>query len=106
MFTKLLVPLDGSKTAEKALPYARYLAQENSVAVELLAVVDVANMASHMTVERGLHLDTMVDDAVRASEKYLQAVAATLGADKIKTVVDSGRPEEVIVKELRPSKTL
>jgi len=99
MFNKLLVPLDGSKTAEKALPYARYLAQDKNVVVELLAVVDVANMASHMTAERALHLDTMVDDAVRASEKYLQAVAATLTAAKIKTVVDSGRPEEVIIEK-------
>lgn len=99
MFTKLLVPLDGSKTAEKALPYTRYLAQDKNVAVELLAVVDVANMASHMTAERALHLDTMVDDAVRASEKYLQAVAGTLTAAKIKTVVDSGRPEEVIIEK-------
>jgi nucleotide-binding universal stress UspA family protein len=99
MFTKLLVPLDGSKTAEKALPYTRYLAQDKNVGVELLAVVDVANMASHMTAERALHLDTMVDDAVRASEKYLQAVAATLTAAKIKTVVDSGRPEEVIIEK-------
>ena len=78
MFTKLLIPLDGSRTAEKALPYARYLAQDKNVAIELLAVVDVANMATHMTADRALHLDTMVEDAVRTSEKYLQAIAGTL----------------------------
>jgi nucleotide-binding universal stress UspA family protein len=99
MFTKLLVPLDGSKTAEKALPYARYLAQDKNLVIELLAVVDVANMATHMTAERALHLDTMVDDAVRASEKYLQAIAGTLPAAKIKSVVESGRPEEVIIEK-------
>jgi nucleotide-binding universal stress UspA family protein len=104
MFTKLLVPLDGSKTAEKALPYARYLAKDKNVVVELLAVVDVANMASHMTAERALHLDTMVDDAVRASEKYLEAVAGTLTTAKIKTVVDSGRPEEVIIEKAAADK--
>ena len=26
MYTKILIPLDGSKTAEKVLPYARFLA--------------------------------------------------------------------------------
>jgi len=26
MYSKILIPLDGSKTAEKVLPYARYLA--------------------------------------------------------------------------------
>jgi len=99
MFTKLLIPLDGSKTAERALPYARYLAEEKNVVIELLAVVDVANMATHMTAERALHLDTMVEDAVRASEKYLEAIAGTLSAAKIKTVVDTGRPEEVIIEK-------
>ena len=48
MYSKILVPLDGSKTAEKALPYARYLAGKFKVPVELLAVVDIAEMASHM----------------------------------------------------------
>jgi nucleotide-binding universal stress UspA family protein len=99
MYTKLLVPLDGSKAAEKALPYARYLAQDENLVIELLAVVDVASMATHMTAERALHLDTMVDDAVRASEKYLQTIAGTLPAAKIKSVVESGRPEEVIIEK-------
>ena len=99
MFTKLLIPLDGSRTAEKALPYARYLAQDKNVAIELLAVVDVANMATHMTADRALHLDTMVEDAVRTSEKYLQAIAGTLIAAKIKTLVETGRPEEVIIEK-------
>ena len=42
MYSKILVPLDGSKTAEKVLPYARYLADKFKVPVELLAVVDIA----------------------------------------------------------------
>ena len=67
--------------------------------VELLAVVDVANMASHMSAERALHVDTMVEDAVRASEKYLQAIAGTSTAAKINTLVDTGRPEEVIIEK-------
>ena len=99
MFNKLLIPLDGSRTAEKALPYARYLAQDKNVAIKLLAVVDVANMATHMTADRALHLDTMVEDAVRTSEKYLEAIAGTLPSAKIKTVVETGRPEEVIIEK-------
>ena len=99
MFTKLLVPLDGSKTSEKALPYARYLAEDKNLVIELLAVVDVANMASHMSAERALHLDTIVQEAVRASQKYLQAIAGTFTAAKIKITVESGRPEEVIVEK-------
>jgi nucleotide-binding universal stress UspA family protein len=33
MYSKILVPLDGSKTAEKVLPYARYLADKFKVPV-------------------------------------------------------------------------
>jgi nucleotide-binding universal stress UspA family protein len=36
MFTKLLIPLDGSRTAEKALPYARYLAQHKNITETVL----------------------------------------------------------------------
>jgi nucleotide-binding universal stress UspA family protein len=45
MYRKILVPLDGSKTAEKVLPYARYLAGKFKMPVELLAVIDIAEMA-------------------------------------------------------------
>jgi len=31
MYTKLLIPLDGSKTAEKVLPYARFLAESLNI---------------------------------------------------------------------------
>jgi nucleotide-binding universal stress UspA family protein len=36
MYNKILIPLDGSKTAEKVLPYARYLAGKFKIPVELL----------------------------------------------------------------------
>ena len=59
MYSKILVPLDGSKTAEKVLPYARYLAGQVTVPVELLAVVDIAEVASHMASEKARFLDTI-----------------------------------------------
>ncbi|HEU4637760.1 MAG TPA: hypothetical protein VFS84_02815, partial [Candidatus Binatia bacterium] len=38
MYTKLLIPLDGSRLAEGVLPYARLLAHGLNVPVELLRV--------------------------------------------------------------------
>ncbi len=49
MYNKILIPLDGSKTAEKVLPYARHLAGKINASVELLAVVDIAEMATHIS---------------------------------------------------------
>lgn len=40
MYTKILIPLDGSKFAEAVLPYARVLARELSIPVDLLYVND------------------------------------------------------------------
>ena len=42
MYTRLLIPLDGSKTAEAVLPYGRTLAGTLKIPVEgLLGVVDM-----------------------------------------------------------------
>ena len=40
MYTRMLIPLDGSKVAEQVLPYARFLAKALAIPVELLGVVD------------------------------------------------------------------
>ena len=41
MYTRLLIPLDGSKTAEAVLPYGRTLAGTLKIPVELLGVIDM-----------------------------------------------------------------
>ena len=52
MYSKILVPLDGSKTSEKVLPYARHLAGRLKIPVELLAVLDIAEMATHVSADK------------------------------------------------------
>jgi nucleotide-binding universal stress UspA family protein len=99
MYNKMLIPLDGSKTAEKVLPYARYLAAQFKIPVELLAVIDIAEMATHMTAERGRFLDTMVEDNVRASETYLRGIAATFKGVTVKNTVVKGRAEDAIIEK-------
>jgi len=42
MYSKILIPLDGSKFAEAVLPYARLLARELEIPVDLLCVNDPA----------------------------------------------------------------
>ena len=47
MYTKLLIPLDGSRLAEGVLPYARLLAHGLNVPVELLRINDPAESGSY-----------------------------------------------------------
>jgi len=97
MFTQMLIPLDGSKTAEKVLPYARFVAGALKLPVELLAVVDIVEMATHITAARASHLDTVIEDSVRNSEQYLRGVAGTFPGGTKCTVV-KGKAEQVIIE--------
>jgi nucleotide-binding universal stress UspA family protein len=51
MFSKILVPLDGSPTAEKALPYARLFARGLKLPAELLTVFDITEIPSRLSAE-------------------------------------------------------
>jgi len=97
MYSKILVPLDGSKTAEKVLPYARHLAGKFKIPVELLAVLDVANMATHISAEKARHLDTMIEDGMRASTTYLRGIATTFPEGNVTCTVEKDRAEEAII---------
>lgn len=106
MYEVILVPLDGSKTAEKVLPYARYLAGKFKVPVELLAVVDVVEIASHMTSEKVHFLDTIIEDAVQHSTTYLRGVATTIAGTNVRCSVEKGRAEDTIIEKAATDKTM
>jgi len=99
MYSKILIPLDGSKTAEKVLPYARYLAGKFKIPVELLAVVDIAEMATHMAADKARFLDSLVEDSLRASESYLRGIAATFKGVTVTNTVEKGRAEDAIIEK-------
>jgi len=97
MYSKILIPLDGSKTAEKVLPYARYLTGKFKIPVELLAVIDIAEMATHVSAEKIRHLDTLVEDGVRASTTYLRGIATTFRYANVTCTVEKDRAENAII---------
>ncbi len=98
MYSKILIPLDGSKTAEKVLPYARHLAGKFNLPVELVAVVDIAEMATHISAENARFLDTMIENGMRSSETYLRAIAGTFRGAKVECTVEKGRAEDTIIE--------
>jgi len=99
MYSKILIPLDGSKTAEKVLPYASYLASRLGIPVELLAVVDIADLAAHTSAEKARFIQGIIEEGERSSKEYLRKVAGTFGDVKVHCSVEKGRADEVIVEK-------
>jgi nucleotide-binding universal stress UspA family protein len=106
MYTRMLIPLDGSKTAEAVLPYARTLARKLNLAVELLGVIDVAALATQVSRGSGRYFDTLISDSVLSSEAYLKRIAATFPKSKVKCTTEKGRPEEAILEKASEDTTL
>ena len=99
MYTQMLVPLDGSTTAEKVLPYARYFVAKFKIPVQLLAVIDIAEMVTHISADRARFVNTMIEDGVRSSENYLREVAKTFPGAEVRCTVEKGRAQEVIIEK-------
>ncbi len=89
MFTKILVPLDGSDLAEQILPYARAFAGALKVPVELFGV-DQPGMESLYAPEGGL-------------ENYLATIRDLLSAEGIRAShhVEAGDPAQLIAARAR-----
>ena len=105
MYTRMLIPLDGSKTAENVLPYGRILARTFQIPVELMEVLDIAGIASHVAAEKARRLDTVVTEGERSSEQYLKKIASSFSGVNVGCTVERGRPEDVIVEKAAADKT-
>ena len=77
MYKKLLVPLDGSATAEAVLPYAEALAAGFKASVELVSAMDIGAMATHMPTDKVHHLDAMIEAEEGNCARYLEKIAKT-----------------------------
>jgi nucleotide-binding universal stress UspA family protein len=101
MYTRMLITLDGSQTAEKVLPYARALAGSFKMPVELLGVIDISHYTSR---ERVHYLDTFIDNAIRRNQEYLKRVAKTFPTGFVETTVEGGAPAETIMTKAAKNK--
>lgn len=77
MYSKVIVPLDGSELAEQAVPYAQLVARGLSIPIELVEAFDVLPPAVHS--HGAMYaLDKMLDEARQRSGHYLAGVEETL----------------------------
>src|SRR5689334_1935320 len=105
MFRKIVVPLDGSKTAECALPYARCFARGLNIPVELLAVVDDVEMTRQVSAAEGLFFDRLIEDRTRSLEKYLETIGKNFPRETVQRRVEKGNAADAIIESAAADKT-
>jgi nucleotide-binding universal stress UspA family protein len=104
MYTRMLIPLDGSKVAEQVLPYARRLAKALKIPVELLEVVDLEALRLLANPERGRYTDALLSEKKETSKSYLEAVAQSFQGTQVTCLVEKGIPEDVVIKRAASDK--
>jgi nucleotide-binding universal stress UspA family protein len=108
MYTRMLIPLDGSKLAENVLPYARTLAKTLDLRIELLSVVDTMDFAKTTHAGHVRDFDPIIEAAVREGEQYLENVARSFTGKTVDNcVVEQGQADQIIIeKAARDKETL
>ena len=106
VYRRLLVPLDGSRTAEAVLPYVRTLAKTLKLPVELLGAVDIAALAAQVSHGGARYFETIMAGSARSTEEYLKRIAKTFPSHDVRCSVKIGKAEEVIIETAGSDATL
>lgn len=98
MYSKVIVPLDGSELSERSLPYARLVAGALSIPIELVEAFDVLPPAVR-TAGTALAARRMHEAARRQSEDHLERIRAELrGQGYVATATTlHGEPAQAIM---------
>ena len=99
MYTRLLIPLDGSNVAEQVLPYARFLAKALTIPVELVGIVDPVPLADFAEVWERSDFDRLVAEETKGTTQYLDATARSFAGAEVKCSIEKGTPDEVIIQK-------
>lgn len=111
MYTRIVVPLDGSETAELALDRARTLCRTHDVPIHLVRIVDVAGTHSYsgfLAMERaGLTGAIEVEDADagaylerlrrRLNDEGLRVTSTTLRGHVVQQIVNFVRSGDLLI---------
>ena len=109
MISKILVPTDGSKTAQKAGAYAVGLAKQLHASIIVMSVVDKRFMVSRTVLFKPSSryvAESIGDYQQEAAERYTRELKKLCGKKGVqsRTVIKQGHPVEEIVKEAEKSK--
>lgn len=91
MYKKVLVPLDGSKVAETALPHARELAKAGLIGeLFILRVVDIpAPISMPVSVEGGFDFSAYENVYLKDAQKYIKIIGDQLVKEGMKVTSDA-----------------
>ena len=109
MISKILVPTDGSKSAQKAARYGVDLAKQLHASVIVLSVIDQRTLIGQTVPasQTVLHVIEPIEDYLReAAEQYAGEIKKLCDKNGVqsKTVRTKGHPVDAIVKEAKKSK--
>ena len=108
MISNILVPTDGSMTAQKAARYAIDLAKQLKCSIIVLSVIDNRSlMAQTISAQENVrHMIEPIADYLReAAEEYARKIKEICDENGVrsKILVTSGHPAEEITKEAESS---
>jgi nucleotide-binding universal stress UspA family protein len=104
MYTRILVPLDGSTVAEQVLPYARFMAKALTLPVELLEVIDPDELRFLVNPEQGRYIDTLLADRTASDKHYLERIARSFQGSHVQCFIENGRAEEAVIEKAATDK--
>lgn len=109
MISKILVPSDGSKTAQRAAVYAVDLAKQLEASIIVLSVVDKRSFVARTVpaLETARHIIEPIGEYLReAAEAYAEEIEKLCNKSGVasKISIKMGHPVEEIVKEAKRSK--
>lgn len=98
MYSKILVPLDGSQLSEGILPYARSLAKAFKLPIDLLHVIDPETIEASSSPKSGRYFFAAEAEINKSRTDYLEAtVRSFFPSLTVHSSVETGNPAEVIV---------
>jgi len=98
MYKKILVPLDGSKLAETALPHAESLAAQYGATLFLLSVITPPAITAGRGVEAFKLFENEMDTLLQDAEQYLKQLSDNLNERQVRT--ESAVKFEPVVKSI------
>ena len=87
MYGKILVPLDGSNTAEIALPHVESLATQYDASLILLSVISPLTISGRNTAAMTFN-QKQIDDQHHQTERYLKGVQGQFKEKNIATDIE------------------